>query len=491
MSNNSLYRQIVKGTAIFGGSSMLTMLANIVKGKFTAMFLGNFGMGISSLLASALSPMQTLFSFGLPTAGVKSIAAENDDAERAHAVVAFRRVSYALACAGMFAMMIFSPFLSRFTFGDDTRMMWFVWMSFALLFFILAATENTILQGHRQIKALATCNVAGAICGVLFSVPLYYIYGIQGIVPSMIIVSFTMFLCARFFSRRIILMPVKQSWGMTLIRGRSMLALGGAMMLAGLLGALCTYMINTFIRSHGTIADIGLYQAANVITLQCTSMVFAAMATDYYPHLSSVASQQDEMNRLVDFEGEIVMLIISSVTALLILFSPVIVRVLLTPEFDPVVPLIRLIALGFLARAFCFPIDYVCLARGDKSFFFWVDGVWTNIKTFVLCVSGYYLFGLIGLGYALVLNGLIDILVSAILNKWRYGIRYSLRVLKLYLPLLLLNVLIYLTSYIPDVVCEYVLMTVLTLATCVYAYILLDRRIDIVGLIKQRTKCKK
>ena len=107
---------------------------------------------------------------------------------------------------------------------------------------------------------------------------------------------------------------------------------------------------------------------------------------------------KDRMQKFVQKEGEMVLLVMAPIISLLILFSAVVVRVLLTSEFDSIIPLLRLIALSFMGRAFCFPLDYVCLAKGDKSFFFWVDGVWTNIKTFLLCISGYYFFGLIGLG---------------------------------------------------------------------------------------------
>ena len=168
-----------------------------------------------------------------------------------------------------------------------------------------------------------------------------------------------------------------------------------------------------------------------------------------------------------------------SIISLLILFAPLIVRILLTPQFDSIVPLIRLMSISFVARAWCFPLDYVCLARGDKSFFFWVDGVFTNVKTFLLYVAGYYLFGLIGLGYAIVANALIDILCSTLLNKWRYNITYSTDILKVLLPMFLLCIFSLTVSFLlNDVVC-YTIMGISATIVCTWSYIQLNKRIGI------------
>ena len=77
MASNSRiasFRNIMKGTVIFGGTQMLTMLVNLIRGKLVAVLLGAYGIGINSLLQSAIQPVQQFFSFGLPTSGVTSIS---------------------------------------------------------------------------------------------------------------------------------------------------------------------------------------------------------------------------------------------------------------------------------------------------------------------------------------------------------------------------------------------------------------------------------
>lgn len=473
----SLYRQILKGTAVFGGTQMLTMLTNIVKGKFVALILSEYGMGLSALMQSALNPMQQLFSMGLPSSVVKDIAAEQDAMQRAAVVKAFRRVLLLLAVLGMLTMFIGASAFSMGTFGNTDYTSWFVAMSVALFFFILAGGETAVLQGCRRLKEYAVCNIAAALCGLLIGVPLYYFYGVGGIVPSMVILSFSMFLTARIFTRRIGLPAVVQSLGESVRLSRGMLLLGFAMMLSGLTGALTLYLINTFIRKNGGVSDVGLYQAACSITLQATALVFTAMAADYYPHLSSLTERKSDLLRLVRSEAEVVVCVMAPVISLLIVLSPVVVEVLLTTKFNPIVPLIRLIALSFWGRALCFPLDYVCMARGDRRFFFWTQGVWSNVKTLLLSVGAYWLWGLNGLGYAALAGAVIDIAVSLTLNHWRYGVCYSFSMLKVVLPFFILNVGTLLAAYFMDGWAAYLAMSMCTILVCVFACVLLHLRL--------------
>lgn len=476
-SDGRLYRHIVKGMAVFGGTQMLTMLSNIVKGKFVAILLSDYGMGLSSLMQSALAPMQQLFSFGLPTAGIKEIASEQDVQGRASVVVAFRRTIFTLAVLGALTMLLGAGLFSKSTFGNDEYTSWFMLMSAALFFFILASGEVTILQGYRMLKEFATCNIVGAVSGLLTGVPLYYFYGVRGIVPAMIFLSVVSFLVARFFTRRIEQPADVQSWNETLQRSRKLLLLGGTMMVSSVIGTLTTYFINTFVRERGGISDVGLFQAANVITLQCVSLVFYAMATDYYPHLSSVSEDKAATRRLVRSEAEIVVFVMAPIIGLLILFSPLVVRILLTPKFNPIIPLLRLIALSFWGRALCFPIDYVCIAKGDKSFFFWTQGVWSNVKRFALMAMGYAGWGLIGLGCAVVLDNLIDIVVSLLLNRWRYQVSYSMSMLRFVVPLFLLNLSSLVACFTMNTVYSTIVMSLSAVVTCVISYRLLRRRL--------------
>ena len=474
----------MKGTIIFGGSQTLTILINVVRGKLIAMILGAYGMGVSSLLQSAINPFQQLFSLSLPTSAVRSISLETGN-NRLHTILAFQRILLWLSLAGMLTMMVTSSWLSQFTFGDDEHQLWFCGLAVSLFFLMMTAGESAILQGFRKIKQLATVAVVAPALGLIIGIPLYYYWNVEGIVPAMIIINFASWITARYFTRDLRPKGLFQSRRSTWRIGRGMLTLGAAMMLSSFIGTVVTYLLNTFIRTY-SMEDVGMYQAAISITLQCTSMIFASMAADYFPHLSTVVNDIKDTRQLVEQEGEIVLLIMTPVTLLLILFAPTIVYVLLTPQFATIIPTLRMISISFIARAFCFPQDYVCIAKGDKSFFFWVEGVYTNVKTLLLFGAGYYLFGFEGLGYAAIANSVIDILSSAILNQWRFKVHYSYTYLKLFVPCLIMAVVCIGGSFICEQQMSFQVMAITTLLCCVYSYIQLDRRLNLKEIIHQK-----
>lgn len=479
-----VFRQIIKGTSVFGGTQVLTMLVNVIRGKFAALILGASGMGFSSLLQSALNPIQQFFSFGLPISIVRNIS-QNEGEERLAMIVAFRRVLLCLSLAGVVTMLASASLISVATFGNAGYAGWFRTLSVALFFGILYAGECSILQGARRLKTFALVSVATPLVGLLACVPLYYFYRTDGIAPALAVAAFFSWLVARLLTARLYPCLPAQPWRTTWKIGRNVLSFGGVMMMSALIGALCTYLLNTFI-GMGNMRDVGFFQAVNSITLQCTAMIFAAMGTDYLPYLSSVESSPKDIGLLVNQEGETVLLIMTPVIALLILFAPLIVEVLLTPEFYCIIPVLRMMAFSFLGRAFCFPQDYVCIAKGAKAYFFWVEGVFTNVKTILLFGTGYYLFGFIGLGYAAVVNSVLDILCSAVFNWWKFKIHYKKTYYQLFALCFVAAMLSLSSTFIGDTVIEYAVMTSVCVAMCLFSYWQLDKRIDIKELIHQR-----
>ena len=489
-NTQSSFRNIMKGTALFGGTQVFTTGINLVKGKLVAAILGAMGMGISSHLSSTLSPIQQFFSFGLTTSAVKSISATTNEQERSALMKSLRRLMLLLALIAMSATAGCSVWLSMLTFQTPSHWPWFVMLGIAVFFLMLSSGETAILQGMRALKALAICNFVSPLSGLFISVPLYWVWGIEGIAPAMMALGLISWVTARHFTWRIHLVPVPQSWRTTLSLGRDMLTLGFTIMVGGVIGSLAIYAVNTFIAHYGTESDLGLYQAASIITVQCATLVFTAMGTDFFPHLSSLIHQRHRATLLIGQQGEIVLLLIVPVSLVLITLAPIAVRVLLTSEFTPITFLLRAMSVSLLSRAICYPLDYICIAKGDHTYFFLIECVWTNIKTVTLTIVGYTLGGIDGIAIGFLIGVPIEIAVSILFNRWRYGIGYTSSYYRLagFLTAALLGC--FAASFIPSPPVAYTLMALISLATCAYAYQQIDQRINIRNLIQQKTHAR-
>lgn len=475
----SLYRSIMKGTVLFGGTQIVSIVANVLRGKMVAVLLMTAGLGISSLYMNTLLPLQQFFAMGMPIAVVSAIAAlPADDAAgrrliHAH-ITAFRRCLMVLALMGVAFMVGVAPLLSRMSFGTTAHTTPYMLLSVALFFLIMESGETAVLQARRRMKQVAMRNVVNAAAGLLLGVPLYWWMGVDGIVPAIILSAAAVWTYSRIQTRRLRRagealtaagsaeadageaprQTLRETWAL----GRPIIALGFFMMLAGLLGNVTNYFVNNSIRYLGSLDDVGLYSAATSITSQYVGLVFAAMATDYYPRLSALVDKEAETKRLIRQQLELVLLIVTPLVVVLIITAPLLIRVLLTEEFLPLTGVVRLTGLAIICKAACFPLDYVSLARGHKRYFFWMEGVWCNAKTFIFIVGFYALWsvqngdstiadcgngiaglgnGIAGIGWGTLASGLVDVVVTTFMTHWVFGISSWRLQLRFFVPLFL------------------------------------------------------
>lgn len=466
------YRSILKGTAAFGGVQVFNLLINLIRGKCVALLLGPEGMGIASLFTTAGNTIQQFFSCGLNLSVVKEIseAKEQGQAGRfALAVAATRRLLRATAIAGAAFTLLAAPLLSQWTFGTDGYRWHFMAVAAVVLFTTAANGELSILQGLHEVKRLAYASVFGAVVGLAAGVPLYYFFGYGGIVPAMVALAVATFLFYRFHTRRALprdaARPPRE--GMRPLM-RRMLALGIVMLVANLLGTLATYLLNIFIGQHGTLSDVGLWQAANSITNQYVGLVFSALSLDFLPRLSAIQSNNSQVRKLVNRQSEVVALVAAPLAVLLILTAPLVIRVLLTREFLPLTTVIRIMGVGIFFKAVAFPMGYISFAKGDKRTFFWLEGVAGNALWLCLACLAYRLWGINGIGIAFVAVNAAFCLVYAILTRRLYQFAHSRQFLRTALPLGAALAAAFACSFVPHPWAAYGLMGLLMAAVSVY-----------------------
>lgn len=480
----------MSSTAIFGGAQVVNILVNIVRGKLVSMILHTVGMGVQSLYVSAANTVQQFAILGLNISAVRNISQANDgNDERALAftVRLVRSMMFISALLGFVIMVVMSPFLSKFSFGDRNFTISFALLGLLVVFNILGTGETTILQGMRRYKQLAFCSVVPPLAGLLFSIPIYYIWRLDGIVPAMILVSVIYYVVLRFYSyhnpypkKKRERLTLKRIW----VTGHEMIQLGIVMTIGVLLGTITTYLIVAFINKHGNIGDVGLYQAGNTITSQYIGLIFTAMAADFYPHLSSlIKTNKHEAFRLVNQQAEIALLFVTPLSMIMTLTAPILITVLLTSEFLEIRNMIRFMALGCIFKAMCFPMDYIAYAKGDKKYILWIETLLGCTERLSVMTLSYYYFGLDGLGYGALVCGIIDFIVSVVAIGWRYGFKLSGKTIRLMIVLLALATSCVLCSFFIPRPWGWYVMTLLNVVGCAYSLIELNKRLQLRSMI--------
>src|SRR5438874_4225473 len=115
------YRHILRSTVIMGGSSVVSILLGIVRTKVLALLIGPAGIGLAGLYLSTTNLVAAIFGMGIGESAVRSIAASAEMEDRrsiSRTASTVRRASLLCGIAGLSFVLLFSPTLSRWTFGD-------------------------------------------------------------------------------------------------------------------------------------------------------------------------------------------------------------------------------------------------------------------------------------------------------------------------------------------------------------------------------------
>lgn len=416
----------MKATSIFGGVQVVQILVQIIRSKAVAVLLGPAGMGIISLLQSTIGLIQSLTNFGLQTSAVKNVAEANSTGDKtrvALVVTVLKRWIWLTGLLGTFLTLVFSPWLSKLTFGNNDYTLAFMWISISLLFNQLSAGQLVLLKGLRKIKYLANANLTGAFIGLGMSVPMYYFWGIDGIVPAIIATSFANMIRSWYFARKVKIESVKTTRQVTLSEGREMLTMGFTLSLSGFFTVGAAYLLRIFIGTTGSLEHVGLFGAGFAIIESYVGMVFTAMGTDYYPRLSAVNKNDEAIRDVVTNQAIIAVLILIPIILLFIAFLPFVIKILYSNQFIDTVDMIRWGIMGSLLKAVSWSMGFIILAKSDHKLLIKTSLGFSTIFL-INNMLGYYLGGITGIGVSYVINYFIHMVGLLIITKFRYHFKF-------------------------------------------------------------------
>lgn len=483
------YRSILKATSIFGGTQILQLLIQLIRTKFVAVLVGAVGMGLSSMYTSSLTIYITIFGMGINMSVIRDLCKANDegDEERFSMVVGvFNKMLLILAICGTLFVVSFSSTISNLSFGTNEHTIDYCFLSLIVFFTLLTQGNTARMVGKRRIKDVALSSLWGALATLITSVPFFYFWGIKGVVPGLIVSTFSNYLISFIYARRIQLEPVTVSFNEIKEYGKSILSLGFTMVLATLLGNVSVYVINIFITRLGGIQDLGYFNAGMSITQQVVSLVFAAMAADYYPRLVSSLKDENIMNETINQQSEVLMYLSTPMLCAFSVFSTLIVQILLSEEFLIINSFVRILCFGMFLKVFSYAIGYISFAKGDKVVYLVLEGVVGNTINILFSVLFYGHWGLRGIAFGFVCNYFIYTLIVYLVGKKRYHYKISYDVFASLLINLSFMSTILVLNFLFDGYVYYVISILVLLIVGFYNIKQLNKKTSFLHSIKER-----
>jgi enterobacterial common antigen flippase len=421
------YGQILKSSALIGGSSVMNIAVSMVRTKAMAVLLGPAGFGLMSIYGSISDLAVSVASMGINSSGVRQIAeaAGSGDTDRiARTVLVLRRISIVLGVLGALLLVLFSSPVSALTFGDEHQASAVALLSLAVLFRLVSSGQGALIQGLRRIADMAKMGVLGSFYGTILSIPLVYFLREDGVVPALICVAAMSIITSWWYSRKVQIQASSMSISQLGQEVASLLKLGVAFMASGFFMMGAAYAVRTMVLRMVGFEAAGYYSAAWTLAGLYVGFILQAMGADFYPRLTGVAKDNFECNRMVNEQTQISLLLAGPGVLATLTFAAMVVSLFYSSKFEPAVGLLRWFCLGLTLRVITWPMGFIILAKGAPKAFFWTELAWTVVNVCLSWICLIY-FGLNGAGIAFFGSYVFHGLMIYPVVRWLSGFRWS------------------------------------------------------------------
>ncbi|GGA59971.1 O-antigen translocase [Edaphobacter acidisoli] len=421
------YGQILKSSAMVGGSSAINIVIGMVRTKAMAILLGPAGFGLFGLFGSIANLTQTIAGMGVNSSGVRQIAEASgtgNSVRVAQTTIVLRRVSVLLGLLGAVLLIVFQRPVARLTFGSAEHAPEVALLSVAVFFTLVSAGQGALIQGMRRIADLAKMSVLGPLFGTIAGIVLVYFFRDRGVVPALIAVAVMAAAASWWYSRRIkIEKPSLTAMYVTQEVG-ALLKLGFAFMSSGLMTIGAAYAVRIMVLHRYGLTDTGLYQSAWTLGGLYVGVILQAMAADFYPRLTASANNNPECNRLVNEQAHVGVLLAGPGVIATLTIAPLIIALFYSSKFGAAVGILRWICLGTMIQVISWPMGFIIVAKARQVIFFSCELAWTVVSLALawICLEH---FGIDGAGIAFFGSYIFHAVMIYTVVSWLSGFRWS------------------------------------------------------------------
>lgn len=478
-------RQIIKSTGIVGTSQVFTVALQIVRTKIIALLLGPTGVGLLGIYNNIVDMVRNATGLGINFSGVREIAqacGSNDESTVAKKTLLLRRWAYITGGVGALALILLCYPISIFSFNTGDYALPIACLAIAVFFTSISQAQIALLQGTRNLVSMAKASVVGVLLSIVIVTPIYYFWGIDGMVVAIILMAVSNFLLSHYFVSKLKIAKSELTLRETFDSGKEMVKLGFASAISGIIGTIAMYYVRSFISSHGSIDDVGYFQASWSISNVYLLSVLNAMAADFFPRLSAVNSDNVKVNKLVNEQTEIALLIGGPLIIAMFTFSSLIITILYSSEFTMSAVLLDFFVVGSFFKLLSWPICIISGAKGAIKQILISEISW-NVVFIGLIWLLWGSMGMKGIGLAYILSYIYYLVILFILVNPLSGFRWdsiNLRHILFYG----ISLLIVVTGVLISIHKIYI-GAIILIVTFIYSYKYLKRIINIHEVVKK------
>lgn len=385
------YRQVLRSSSIIGGASVINIVIGLLRIKVAAVLLGPAGIGLIGLLTSLAGTAAVVAGLGFGTVGTRQIA-EAAGRNDAVAMAAARRALFwgtlVLALLGSWVFWALRDLLAVRVLGDASLAGEVGWLALVVALTVAAASQSALLNGMRQIGNLARVSVLSALLSTFLGGGALLFWGHDGLMAFVIAGPLASFLLGHVYVARLprVQMPrtplpvLTEQW-------RTLVTLGATFMVAGLVSTAGQLVVRTLVQRQLGTESLGFFQAASMISTTYIGFVLAAMSMDYYPRLAAAIHDRAAVNRMVNEQTEIALLLAGPVFLAMMGLGPWVIELLYSQSFHPAADVLHWMILGDILKVASWPLGFIILAAGDGRTFMLTESLAVGVLVLLTWVG--------------------------------------------------------------------------------------------------------
>ena len=240
------------------------------------------------------------------------------------------------------------------------------WLALVVGLTVAAASQTALLNGMRQIGDLARVSVFSAVLSTLLGIGALILWARGGLVVFLIAAPLSSFLLGYVYVARLPKIHAPYT-PLPVLAGqwRVLAKLGAAFMVAGLAITLGQLLVRMLVQKQLGADALGYFQAAATISMTYIGFVLTAMGTDYYPRLTAAIHDHDTVNRMVNEQTEIALMLAGPVFLVMMGLAPWVIELLYSQSFHSAAEVLRWQVLGDILKVASWPLGFIILAAGN------------------------------------------------------------------------------------------------------------------------------
>jgi O-antigen/teichoic acid export membrane protein len=395
------YQSILETTGLIGLVQVIGVALGILRTKAIALILGTQGFGVLSLYNGMVDFASSTSQFGIGVGSVKELSkAQGENRQQAiqEILYAIRFWIVIVSSIAVVIIVFFAPQIGAYQFGENgnAHIEGIRLVAFAVLFGNLYQIHISILNGVRQLRQMAYSQVLASVSGLFVALPIIYYGGKVGIELSILVVAILNAATSYWFIRKLGYRSLRVDWATTKLHLREILKVGLSFAVPGVVGVSIAYGSRLFLKEHFSFEMLGIYQACVVLSTLYVQTILSAMGADFLPRLMTVHHDNEQVNRKVNEQMELGLLMASIGVFATFILAPYLLQLFYSEQFVSGATILRWQILAVFLRVLEWPMGFATTAKGKNMLFMTLQSGYLLFEIAVLLLLSIW-FGVEGL----------------------------------------------------------------------------------------------